>query len=154
MDAVAATHSVVAVAVLAALLRSSTGKKINLLASGAKRHTARERAHPFICRPFQPPGRHVRCLSRELHGLRNCRHPTRRVHPSLGVPGDAPLRQLSTIHLQAGDRRLRPRWHPQGQHQRPSPLHQRRRERWRRGGKGHRISGDTAGSLFQNRRFC
>ena len=36
MDAVAATHSVVVVTVLAALLRSPTGKKINLLPSGAK----------------------------------------------------------------------------------------------------------------------
>ena len=39
MDAVAATHSAVVVAVLVALLRSPTGKRINLLALGAKQKT-------------------------------------------------------------------------------------------------------------------
>ena len=34
-----------------------------------------------------------------------------------------------------------------------SCLRKRTIERWRRGGIGHRSSGDTAGSWFQNRRF-
>ena len=33
------------------------------------------------------------------------------------------------------------------------PLQQKVIGRWRRGGKGHRISGDTVGSWFQERRF-
>ena len=90
-------------------------------------HTSQKYPNTTMRRVFvQPPRRYVRRFSGAIHGRRHRRHLPDRMHPSLGVTGYTPLRQRTTVYLQACEYRLRPPWYPQSQHQRLPPLYQRR----------------------------